>query len=335
MKHNLRVLQLQRQLLQVYHLHLLQVQQYPSRDPWTGSVARLVDGPVAESVDGIVKERIKKRKRTTRAEQLLKDAISHYSDLRENWRKFRLRPNTKKGTFPIRVSVEKYTIPSENEVYRFPGLIIFKPNLWYFDTMKFILEHSIPRESVDSVPQSSLQDTSSKNSSGCDELSTEELFSPTLSDHQFEIYHTDCENDNQASGTPSVQQPIQIHSIHRLTTSTDTGKSSLAGSTSICPLKKTNRKKRKFEEDPVTEAAVESLKDIQKALTVNMNAAQNSLNTKKQNSNQSETFANFVGQQLLFIEQQNEELFLDVQHEICDIIYKARKNVLNKNKIFL
>ncbi|KAL1502868.1 hypothetical protein ABEB36_007946 [Hypothenemus hampei] len=77
---------------------------------------------------------------------------------------------------------------------------IFKPNLWYFDTMKFILEHSIPRESVDSVPQSSLQDTSSKNSSGCDELSTEELFPPTLSDHQFEIYHTDCENDNQASG---------------------------------------------------------------------------------------------------------------------------------------
>ncbi|KAL1493972.1 hypothetical protein ABEB36_009651 [Hypothenemus hampei] len=46
-----------------------------------------VDRPVAGSVVGIVKERIKKRKRTTTAEQLLKDAISHYSDLRENWYK--------------------------------------------------------------------------------------------------------------------------------------------------------------------------------------------------------------------------------------------------------
>ncbi|KAL1498355.1 hypothetical protein ABEB36_009169 [Hypothenemus hampei] len=49
-----------------------------------GPVAGSVDGSVAGSVDGIVKERIKKRKRTTRAEQLLKDVISHYSDLREN-----------------------------------------------------------------------------------------------------------------------------------------------------------------------------------------------------------------------------------------------------------
>ncbi|KAL1490857.1 hypothetical protein ABEB36_011542 [Hypothenemus hampei] len=62
----------------------------------TISVEGSVDGPVAGSVDGIVKERIKKRKRTTTAEQLLKDAISHYSDLRENWCKSRLRPNTKK-----------------------------------------------------------------------------------------------------------------------------------------------------------------------------------------------------------------------------------------------
>ncbi|KAL1490537.1 hypothetical protein ABEB36_013213 [Hypothenemus hampei] len=49
----------------------------------TISVEESVDGPVAGSVDGIVKERIKKRKRTTTAEQLLKDAISHYSDLRK------------------------------------------------------------------------------------------------------------------------------------------------------------------------------------------------------------------------------------------------------------
>ncbi|KAL1505312.1 hypothetical protein ABEB36_004905 [Hypothenemus hampei] len=48
----------------------------------TISVEGSVDGSVAGSVDGIVKERIKKRKRTT-AEQLLKDAISHYSDLRK------------------------------------------------------------------------------------------------------------------------------------------------------------------------------------------------------------------------------------------------------------
>ncbi|KAL1491484.1 hypothetical protein ABEB36_012075 [Hypothenemus hampei] len=61
----------------------------------TISVEGSVDGPVAGSVDGIVKERIKKRKRTTTAEQLLKDAISHYSDLRENWCKSRLRPYTK------------------------------------------------------------------------------------------------------------------------------------------------------------------------------------------------------------------------------------------------
>ncbi|KAL1494919.1 hypothetical protein ABEB36_010432 [Hypothenemus hampei] len=87
----------------------------------TISVEGSVDGPVTGSVDGIVKERIKKRKRTT-AEQFLKDAISHYSDLKDNWCKSRLQPNTKKGTFPIGVSVEKYTIPSENEVYHFPGL---------------------------------------------------------------------------------------------------------------------------------------------------------------------------------------------------------------------
>ncbi|KAL1490568.1 hypothetical protein ABEB36_013238 [Hypothenemus hampei] len=49
----------------------------------TISVEGSVDGPVAGSVDGIVKERIKKRKRTTTAEQLLKDAISLYSDLRK------------------------------------------------------------------------------------------------------------------------------------------------------------------------------------------------------------------------------------------------------------
>ncbi|KAL1498151.1 hypothetical protein ABEB36_008997 [Hypothenemus hampei] len=61
----------------------------------TISVEGSVDGPVTGSVDGIVKERIKKRKRTTRAEQFLKDAISHYSDLRENWCKSRLQPNTK------------------------------------------------------------------------------------------------------------------------------------------------------------------------------------------------------------------------------------------------
>ncbi|KAL1490749.1 hypothetical protein ABEB36_013395 [Hypothenemus hampei] len=68
----------------------------------TISVEGSVDGPVAGAVDGIVKERIKKRKRTP-AEQLLKDAISYYSDLREKWCKSRLRPNTKKGTFPIRI----------------------------------------------------------------------------------------------------------------------------------------------------------------------------------------------------------------------------------------
>ncbi|KAL1497221.1 hypothetical protein ABEB36_008217 [Hypothenemus hampei] len=34
------------------------------------------------------------------AEQLLKNAISHYSDLRENWCKSRLRPNTKNAHFP-------------------------------------------------------------------------------------------------------------------------------------------------------------------------------------------------------------------------------------------
>ncbi|KAL1497918.1 hypothetical protein ABEB36_008799 [Hypothenemus hampei] len=50
----------------------------------TISVEGSVEGPVAGAVDGIVKERIKKRKRTPRAEQLLKDAISYYSDLREN-----------------------------------------------------------------------------------------------------------------------------------------------------------------------------------------------------------------------------------------------------------
>ncbi|KAL1497917.1 hypothetical protein ABEB36_008798 [Hypothenemus hampei] len=49
----------------------------------TISVEGSVEGPVAGAVDGIVKERIKKRKRTP-AEQLLKDAISYYSDLREN-----------------------------------------------------------------------------------------------------------------------------------------------------------------------------------------------------------------------------------------------------------
>ncbi|KAL1509603.1 hypothetical protein ABEB36_004313 [Hypothenemus hampei] len=56
----------------------------------TISVEGSVDRSVARSVDGIVKERIKKRKRTTTAEQLLKDAISHHSDLRENWCKSRL-----------------------------------------------------------------------------------------------------------------------------------------------------------------------------------------------------------------------------------------------------
>ncbi|KAL1491787.1 hypothetical protein ABEB36_012331 [Hypothenemus hampei] len=49
----------------------------------TISVEGSVDGPVTGSVDGIVKGRIKKRKRTTTAEQLLKDAISHYSDFRK------------------------------------------------------------------------------------------------------------------------------------------------------------------------------------------------------------------------------------------------------------
>ncbi|KAL1506820.1 hypothetical protein ABEB36_006110 [Hypothenemus hampei] len=97
-----------------------------------GPVSRLVDGPVAGSVDGIVKGRIKKRKRTTRAEQFLKDAISHYSDLRENWCKSRLQPNTKKGTFPIGVSVEKFTIPSENEVYRFPGLRLNRIPIFFY-----------------------------------------------------------------------------------------------------------------------------------------------------------------------------------------------------------
>ncbi|KAL1491265.1 hypothetical protein ABEB36_011885 [Hypothenemus hampei] len=62
----------------------------PSSPPPSSTIS--VEG----SVDGIIKERIKKRKRTTTAEQLLKDAISHYSDLRENWCKSRLRPNTKK-----------------------------------------------------------------------------------------------------------------------------------------------------------------------------------------------------------------------------------------------
>ncbi|KAL1491362.1 hypothetical protein ABEB36_011970 [Hypothenemus hampei] len=62
----------------------------PSSPPSSSTIS--VEG----SVDGIIKERIKKRKRTTTAEQLLKDAISHYSDLRENWCKSRLRPYTKK-----------------------------------------------------------------------------------------------------------------------------------------------------------------------------------------------------------------------------------------------
>ncbi|KAL1490705.1 hypothetical protein ABEB36_013358 [Hypothenemus hampei] len=49
----------------------------PSSPPPSSTIS--VEG----SVDGIVKERIKKRKRTTTAEQLLKDAISYYSDLRK------------------------------------------------------------------------------------------------------------------------------------------------------------------------------------------------------------------------------------------------------------
>ncbi|KAL1498150.1 hypothetical protein ABEB36_008996 [Hypothenemus hampei] len=87
----------------------------------TISVEGSVDGPVTGSVDGIVKERIKKRKRTT-AEQFLKDAISHYSDLRKTGANPDYNQTQNKGTFPIGVSVEKYTIPSENEVYQFPGL---------------------------------------------------------------------------------------------------------------------------------------------------------------------------------------------------------------------
>ncbi|KAL1505419.1 hypothetical protein ABEB36_004991 [Hypothenemus hampei] len=47
----------------------------------TISVEGSVDGSVAGSVDGIVKERIKKEKELP--EQLLKNAISHYSDLRK------------------------------------------------------------------------------------------------------------------------------------------------------------------------------------------------------------------------------------------------------------
>ncbi|KAL1490504.1 hypothetical protein ABEB36_013186 [Hypothenemus hampei] len=90
----------------------------PSSPPPSSTIS--VEG----SVDGIVKERIKKRKRTTTAEQLLKDAISHYSDLRKTGANPDYDHIQKKGTFPIHVSVEKYTIPFENEVYRFPGRII-------------------------------------------------------------------------------------------------------------------------------------------------------------------------------------------------------------------
>ncbi|KAL1505827.1 hypothetical protein ABEB36_005299 [Hypothenemus hampei] len=90
----------------------------PSSPPPSSTIS--VEG----SVDGIVKERIKKRKRTTKccyksislicwstAEQLLKDAISHYSDLRKTGANPDYDHIQKKGTFPIHVSVEKYTIP--------------------------------------------------------------------------------------------------------------------------------------------------------------------------------------------------------------------------------
>ncbi|KAL1502869.1 hypothetical protein ABEB36_007947 [Hypothenemus hampei] len=178
--------------------------------------------------------------------------------------------------------------------------------------MRFILERTIPRESVDSVSQSSVLGV--ETGSGTID---EELFSPTLSD----AYHTDCEllgDDSQGSEIPSVKQPVTIQSIHRLTTPTDSEKSSSVGSTSFtCPSKKRNSKKRKFEDDPIMETAVNSLKNIQKAITVNMNTVQNSANTNTQNLYQSETFPNFIGQQLLHIEQQNEELFLNVHHETC------------------
>ncbi|KAL1497388.1 hypothetical protein ABEB36_008366 [Hypothenemus hampei] len=71
---------------------------------------------------GLLKSASKKEKELP--ERLLKDAISHYSDLRKTGANPDYDHIQKKGTFPIHVSVEKYTIPFENEVYRFPGRII-------------------------------------------------------------------------------------------------------------------------------------------------------------------------------------------------------------------
>lgn len=88
---------------------------------------------------------------------------------------------------------------------------------------------------------------------------------------------------------------------------------------------KSAKRKRADYENELIETATSSLKEIKSALSKE-NPPATSTGSKK--GRQSEMLGQFVAKQMSFIEESNQELFLDVQHQISEIIYKARKSCL-------
>jgi hypothetical protein len=74
------------------------------------------------------------------------------------------------------------------------------------------------------------------------------------------------------------------------------------------------------DENDVIEAATSSLRIIPDALTDNSNSTKAKCTSTQ---TQSEIFGEFVAKQLSFIEQCDEEEFLDVQHEVSQVLYSV------------
>lgn len=166
----------------------------------------------------------------------------------------------------------------------------------------FIVEHTTPRESIDSIASSpTLQSPSDILDSADDYVASDSQYFTVNSQEELEYVAQDSQETETSIVVEDKSDKIKIKNAM-----------------------KPSKKKRKVEtEDAVIEAATKSLKEIEKAIVAGNTS--NNETPQTNNVSQSEIFGNFVTKQMSFIEEHDEDLFLDIQHEISDIIYNARK----------
>ncbi|KAF5275714.1 hypothetical protein FQR65_LT16590 [Abscondita terminalis] len=167
---------------------------------------------------------------------------------------------------------------------------VYEVSLWYYEKMKFILEHVTARSSIDSIKENDVEQSQQQN----EENVTYELDQSTFIQFIDSNVSEDADIDVQS---PNISQAM---------TPTNSNKQ--------------KNKKKKLNEEIVLESANNTLQQIAKAIENQNNAPLNNVNHR----DDLQTFGDFVVSKLRQI--RNPALVNDAQQNIITMLFAAIKN---------